>query len=265
MNGLRAGAETRAALAVELAPAQTDAERRFGEGRPPAWQPARPPGEAWPQRRVAVPAVAAVAVPALVAALAWHLAPAPVTTPTAAMPAPVGASVASAVETSEGEAEDSGVQRAAPAAAGLFTLTRDGTNWRIDAAGANRLVAAQRLVQFDAGTLHGDAQLLAGGPPLHLQWQGRRLADAWPALLGDVASYALRCELQRCDVWLIAAGTPESTSDRGDLGYAHTAAVMNVQAAAPASLPPLTAADRRTIAQPSESDSTEPRVASHHD
>lgn len=254
-------AAARAALAAELAPAQADAERRFGVDPPPIWQPtwSRHPTAMRPRKTVWI--IGALAVLAIGASVAWRTPMRP------AVPLPTAEKIvadATPVEVPDDAALDAGdvsppVTRPPPSA---FTLTRDGTGWRIDAAGASRVVAAQRLAQLGAGTLHGDLGLLASSRPLDLRWQGRRLADAWPAVLGGGASYALQCGRARCAIWLIAAGTPATLArDTSDAAVAMPAAAPPLPAPAAAR-----ALDSAPVAIPvSPSDSADPRVSSHHD
>lgn len=267
----QAEAADRAALAVELAPAQADAERRFGAGPPPLWRPTSLRDATTTTRpRTKVIAVASLALLALAAVVVWHTPTAPVSplataAQSAAEPVPVD-------ETDERvpDREQASLPVPRPATS-AFTVIRDGEEWRIDAAGANRLGAAQRLVQLGAGTLHGDLGLLIRSGTLDLRWQGRRLADAWPAVLGGEASYALQCGRTRCAVWLIATGAPAAVAhDAFDAPQAlpaavplHAPAVAWAQAPVPLSAVPATETGPTVSASPS--DSADPRLAAHHD
>lgn len=260
-----------AALTVELAPAQADAERRFGAGPPPLWQPTSSRDATTRTRpRTIVWAVGALALMTLAAVVFWHSTTTPVS--------PLAADAQSSADPVPVDEPDERVldreQASLPAprpATSAFTVIRDGVGWRIDAAGADRLGAAQRLVQLGAGTLHGDLGLLMRSGKLDLRWQGSRLADAWPAVLGGEASYALQCGRTRCAVWLIATGAPAAFArDEFDATQALPAAVpLRAPAAAwaqaPVQVPVVTATGSGPTVSASPSDSADPRVAAHHD
>lgn len=252
-----ADAAARAALAAELAPAQVHAERHFGAGPPPLWQPTWSRDATRMRPRTMLRAAGALALLAMGVGLAWRIAP----TTNASLPAPAQP-VADAAHDEVPGAATVDSRDAPPSlsslATNVFTLAREGAGWRIEAAGANRLAAAQRLAQLGAGTLHGELGLLAGSRPLDLSWQGRRLADAWPAVLGSEASYALQCGRTRCEVWLIAGAAPRAVRERHDTTQALTAT-------APLPTATVSAVDTEPALSASPSDSADPRVAAHHD
>lgn len=146
------------------------------------------------------------------------------------------------------------VSRPAPAplatGAPLLNITRIGREWRIEAVGISRLAAAQRLGQVSGSPLQGDVAALGSTRPLDLQWQGRHLADAWRALLGHEVNFATHCVAARCRVWILDAAA-------GHTGPAWVAA-------APRPAIPLPTSVDLALAPPA-SDSTDPRIAAHHD
>jgi hypothetical protein len=139
-----------------------------------------------------------------------------------------------------------------PAAAGaLLNVTRVGREWRIDAVGASRLMAAQRLAQASGSPLLGDVAALATARPLDLQWQGRDVAGAWRAVLGSEVSFATHCASpSRCRVWVLGA-----TDGAGNTP------VLAAPAHAAIPLPP----SIDVALTPPASDSADPRIAAHHD
>ena len=136
-----------------------------------------------------------------------------------------------------------------PLSSPMLNITRRGAEWRIEAVGVSRLVAAQRLAQASGSPMFGDVALLAAAHPLHLRWQGRGAASAWQAVLGQEVSFATQCGAVHCRVWIIGASATE-------------------QDPAPTPrLPPLTPPAMVDVAAapPPPSDSPEPRIAAHHD
>lgn len=235
--------------------AEAEAERFYGDGPAAAWQPA--PQWTWPTRAIKR---------ALWVALAL-LAVAAITT-AAVMRAWPSADDENAIDlrVANDPAQDV-IDEPVPAAAPpppstataphpvvpgtLFNVTRLGREWRIDAMGASRLMAAQRLAQASGSLLLGDVAILAEARPLDLQWQGRDVAGAWRAVLGSEVSFATHCASpSRCRVWVLGA--------HDGSGSAHVLA-------APARTPiPLPVSGEVALAPPA-SDSPDPRVAAHHD
>lgn len=267
----QADAADSAALAVALAPAQADAESRFGVGPPPLWQPTSSHGTTATRRpRTTVRVVGALTLLALAAMVFWQSPTTPVSSLASAAQSAADAVPVEAPAERVLDREEASLPVPRPVTS-AFTVIRDGAGWRIDAAGADRLGAAQRLVQLGAGTLHGDLGLLMRGGTLDLRWQGRRLADAWPAVLGGEASYALQCGRTHCAVWLIATGAPAAVArDAFDAPQALPAALpLHAPAAAWTRTPVALSAGPATGTGPavaaSPSDSADPRVAAHHD
>lgn len=237
------------------AQAQAEAERFFGAGPAPAWQPAGAPHQPRPGRRWAwwlgaASCLVVVSVAALLAG-AWWMPDengAGVEPPVAGDPAgdlidePLPVRLPAHVPARP-------VAAAAPPSPTL-NITRRGAEWRIEAVGVSRLLAAQRLAQVSGSPLSGNFDLLAASPPLQLSWQGRGAAGAWQAVLGSGVNYAAQCGRQRCRVWIIEAGAGGALP-------------------APAPRPPVIAAPALAsvdvAAAPPQSASTDPRVAAHHD
>lgn len=198
------------ALRAACSDAAAAAEARFGDGLPPAWEPAarlRLP----PLRRKFCIAGSGVAV--ALALLAWalnsHVADVP--------PAPSGAAVPSIIEgrPSAEVAEGAGPARVAqaksPPATTDLLVDRRGRLWQIEAAGASRLDAARLLAEQSGSTLHGSTELLSRAAPLSVRWQGRSLAQAWQQVLGTDVSYALQCRRDVCEAWIVAASTQHAS------------------------------------------------------
>ena len=143
----------------------------------------------------------------------------------------------------------------APVAPGStqFSVSRQRREWHIEAHGASRLLVAQRLAEATGSSLRGDLSLLGATRPLDLQWQGRRAAQAWQAVLGQELSFLTQCSGSRCSVWLLQAG------DANDAAF---------RLPPPRPVIPLpSAATPEPAAMPAThpSDSADPRVAAHHD
>lgn len=232
------------------AQARAEAERFFGDGPVVAWRPSSHwslPTLRW-RRTLELAAAGCLAVAAIAAGVGWtrddailpelHAVPDRaddvVDAPPAA-PAPARAA-----------------QAPPPSPLPTLNITRRGAEWRIEAVGVSRLVAAQRLAQASGSALLGDTAQLAGARPLHLDWHGRDAAGAWQAVLGQEVSFAAQCGAVRCRVWIIEA------SAKGPLP---------MQDAAPIA-PPTTTTATATVeatAAPPRSDSPDPRIAAHHD
>lgn len=131
-----------------------------------------------------------------------------------------------------------------------FAVTRQRREWRIEAHGASRLLVARRLAEATGSSLRGDLSLLDATRPLDLQWQGRRAAQAWQAVLGQELSFLSQCSASRCQVWLLQAGDPGETIFR---------------LPPPRPVIPLPTAELAAASATRQSDSADPRVAAHHD
>jgi hypothetical protein len=138
-----------------------------------------------------------------------------------------------------------------------LNITRRGAEWRIEALGVSRLEAAQRLAQASGSPLLGDTASLAAARPLHLSWQGRSAAGAWQAVLGPEVSFATQCSAARCRVWIL----DQSTTEQGRASAMPTQFVATPMPAVPVSV---TVAVNVAAAAP-QSDSTDARIAAHHD
>jgi hypothetical protein len=240
-------------LAADVAAqAQAEAERFFGDGPIAAWRPprARAGSTPWSRRAVRWVAAGCLAVPALLAVVAgagWArnddtLPESPVSSePTDDVTdAPLHVQLPTpAVRTTS-----------APLTSATLNITRRGAEWRIEAMGVSRLVAAQRLAQSSGSTVFGNIAPLAATRPLRLSWQGQGVAGAWQAVLGSEVSFAMQCGTVRCRVWILEAGT-------NGQGPALTPRVPSLVPAAPAT--------GEMAAAPPQSDSSEPRIAAHHD
>lgn len=120
----------------------------------------------------------------------------------------VPAAVASRVElqsTMHAPAPKTGVysQLAAQPAERLLIVRERGV-WRIRADAASRHEAAQTLAELSGTHLPAGLEALRSTRPLDLQWEGQDLAQAWQAVIGDEANYALKCSQRRCMAWLVA-------------------------------------------------------------
>lgn len=94
-----------------------------------------------------------------------------------------------------------------------LTISRAGSDWRIDAQGASRAGAVMELARISATQLFGAESLPRQARPLDLHWQGKDLATAWRAVIGDEFSYALQCQGGRCRAWILGSQT-DIDSDR---------------------------------------------------
>ncbi len=112
------------------------------------------------------------------------------------------------------------VRAADDPAATTPTWTRQAGGWSIATTG-ERAVLAQALSAASGTTLRGDLGVLSAAPALTLQLHGVPLDEAWRAVLGPAASYALQCAgVGRCRLWLLGvhgaaprrAGEPGATA-----------------------------------------------------
>ncbi|MDX2146590.1 MAG: hypothetical protein SFZ23_03630 [Planctomycetota bacterium] len=83
-------------------------------------------------------------------------------------------------------------------------IARERGVWRIRADAASRHEAAQTLAELSGTHLPAGLEALRSTRPLDLQWEGHDLAQAWQAVIGDEANYALKCSQRRCMAWLVA-------------------------------------------------------------
>lgn len=111
--------------------------------------------------------------------------------------------------------------RAPPTAAGVATpvrtvdpprIARERGLWRIRADAASRYEAARELAEMSGTRLPTGIEALRSTRPLDLQWEGRELAQAWQAIIGNEANYALQCAQNRCTAWILAMAS--SIGDR---------------------------------------------------
>lgn len=263
------GAMGQSLLADTLAPAEAAAEPHFGAGPPRTWQPRG--GRAWrtPSRRVVLAATLG-ALMATGAAAVVHWLPSgpslgaepggpPVSVADAAVARPRDDAIDVDVDVDvDDHAGPTAIAQPAPVTTPSLNMARHGQGWHIAASGASRLAAAQSFAQLSGSPLRGHVDALAGSRPLELHWQGRDPAQAWRALLGSEVSYALQCDARRCQAWIIgtdATGTPAPTRAVPDGRAVRPTAALPV----PSSLTP----------QPEpavlQTDSPDPRIASHHD
>lgn len=260
-------------LADTLAPAEAEADRHFGDGPVAAWQPSGRGAWRAPSRRAAL-ALAAAALVATGAAAVARWMPAG-QAPAAEPRPPLDSDSEPSPEPSPPplllEPGDDNTGEAIPplphspaTANPALNITRHGRTWHIDATGASRLVAAQTFAQLSGSPLRGSVDALSESRPLDLHWQGRDLALAWQALLGNEVSYALQCDARRCRAWIVGDGTaspfvparaaPVALAARP--GHAIAAAVA-LPAPTPSTVEPMLAAP--------QADSPDPHIASHHD
>ena len=88
--------------------------------------------------------------------------------------------------------------------AARLLIARERGVWRIRADAASRHEAAQTLAELSGTQLPAGLEALRSTRPLNLQWEGHDLAQAWQAVIGDEANYALKCSPRRCMAWLVA-------------------------------------------------------------
>lgn len=212
--------------------AQADAERRFGEGPAPAWEPPPVLTEATRQR-LAVVAVASLLATALLVAVAVARTPTPVAqvepgrAVEAASPSPADEEPPADAEDDQGD--EPGARARGAAASPHLSLERHGAEWRLSATDASRLDVAQRLAEASSSALRGSPESMRQLRPLQLQWQGHSLAQLWPRVLGPELNFALQCRRERCEVWILGpAGAAVAATAR---------AVRPSQVDEPASLP----------------------------
>ena len=235
------------------AQAQAEAERFFGDGPIAAWRPSSARAEPTSSSRRALWLVAAgcLVVPALVAVAAgagWAR------NDDTRPESPASSDLADDVTDEPLHVQlPTPVMQTMPAplASATLNITRRGAEWRIEATGVSRLVAAQRLAQSSGSTVFGDIAPLAANRPLRLSWQGHGVASAWQAVLGPEVSFATQCGTVRCRVWILEAG-------RNGQGPAPTPRV-------PSTIVPAAPVTGELAAPPPPSDSAEPRIAAHHD
>lgn len=84
-------------------------------------------------------------------------------------------------------------------------ISRERGVWRIRADSASRHDVARTLAELSGTQLPAGIEALRSTPPLDLQWEGHDLAQAWQAVIGDEANYALKCSQTRCMAWIVAA------------------------------------------------------------
>lgn len=240
------------------AAAQADADRFYGDGAAPPWQPGDDGLETarWPWvlagALVLIVAACGFATRRYIDDLTTPVAP----RSTLVTPARDAASLT-------GDPDDDLIDEPAPApkpavapmppGSTQFTVSKQRREWRIEAHGASRLLVAQRLAEATGSSLRGDLSLLNATRPLDLQWQGRRAAQAWQAVLGQELSFLSQCSASRCRVWLLHAGNPDETVFR---------------LPPPRPVIPLPSAETVELAAASatrQSDSADARVAAHHD
>lgn len=84
-------------------------------------------------------------------------------------------------------------------------ISRERGVWRIRADSASRHDVARTLAELSGTQLPFGIDALRSTPPLDLQWEGHELAQAWRAVIGGEANYALKCSQTRCMAWIVAA------------------------------------------------------------
>lgn len=247
------------------AAAQAEADRFFGDAPAAPWQPGDARPVASPRPLVLGVVAAALAIGAALATSRLFAGAAPQAV-AEALPRHLAVPPTREHASPTGDPDDDLIDEPSPPrpqapvapadvaqAAGnaQLAVTRHGRGWRIDAAGASRLLVAQRLADATGSSLRGDVSLLASTRPLDLHWQGRGAAQAWQAVLGQELSFLTQCSASRCQVWLLHAGAdtaPALPPPRPQILLPGTEAIE--VAAAPALR---------------QADSTDPRVAAHHD
>lgn len=242
------------------AEAQAEADRFYGEGPATPWQPG---GESFVSpKRIGIVVAAVVAI---IIVLGLALATLRAIDPTAPEGLSPRAQLRGDIESPTGTGnpdddiidEPAPVSPPAPARVAMVpgsrqvAITRRGREWHIEAAGASRLFAAQRLAEATGSSLRGDVSLLATTRPLDLDWKGRGAAQAWQAVLGQELSFLTQCNAARCQVWLLQAGDG-------------SAPVLDTPRAA-IPMPTIEPVDVAAAPAVRPSDSPEPRVAAHHD
>ena len=180
--------------------AERDASRNAGEQPKPGRRSAKPRrfGRVW-RWSVRIGAVA------LLGMASWFLAAVGATmVPSEDVPAAV-ASRLELQSTMPAPAPTTGVyaQRGSQPAERLL-IARERGVWRIRADAASRHEAAQTLAELSGTQLPAGLEALRSTRPLNLQWEGHDLAQAWQAVIGDEANYALKCSPRRCMAWLVA-------------------------------------------------------------
>ena len=245
------------------AAAQADADRFYGDGPAQPWQPGddEPAAPRWPW------VVAGVMV-LITAATGWAATRYIDSLTTPAQPRTALAAPQRDVASLTGDPDEDLIDDPAPAprpaaqtpmqpGSTQFTVSRQRREWHIEANGASRLLVAQRLAEVTGSSLRGDLSLLNTTRPLDLQWQGRGALQAWQAVLGQELSFLTQCSASRCRVWLLQAGQGHDTA---------------FQMPPPRPIIPLPSVETIEVAAASPaasstrpSDSSDPRVAAHHD
>lgn len=239
------------------AAAQAEADRFYGDGPVAPWQPEgdEAPPSRWPVVLAAL--VVALLIGSTFAAAGFFAGAAGVADEVQDRKATARPDIASHFGDPDDDLIDDPATPAPvgpvvrPAGGAQLTVMRRGREWHIEAAGASRLLVAQRLAEATGSTLRGDVSLLAGARPLDLHWQGRGAAQAWQAVLGRELSFLTQCSASRCRVWLLQPG------DDNPLALAPPRPTIPLPAAEPVAV--------AATPQVPQSDSADPRVAAHHD
>jgi hypothetical protein len=251
----RASAVDSAMLAAQ-ASAQADADRHFGDAAATPWRPARSDGAR--RRRAAVwIALLSLALFAVASAMRWFGSAEARVSPQSAA-APVAVMDATTGGPAPHEAAPMPVDQPSPPPS--MRVERRGGLWHIDADGVAREAAVRQLAQTTGSTITGSPAALATARPLRLHWRGNDLARAWAMVLTDHVSFATQCGALRCQVWLVDPPA-KAGAIANRKGLALAGRTPYGSAAAPKA--PITTAD--VISTVAPSDSTDPRVAAHHD
>ena len=234
-------------LASAQAEAQVEASRFFGDDPVQTWSPSTPwlPTLKRRARVLGWVAAACCVLAAAIGGLGWAVLHQP----------PIEApAVDDVVDNFENEPPVAPRRTATPtttAPSPTLNITRQGAKWHIEAFGVSRLQVAQRLSQVSGSPLSGDLAALADTRPVQLSWQGRGAAGAWQAVLGHEVSFATQCSTRRCRVWIAGAGVANSSP--------------TPPRALPVIVPPPMPGNMEVTASLLQSDSTDPRIAAHHD
>ena len=189
--------------------AERDASRYAGEEPTPGRRSANPRrfGRVW-RWSVRIGAIA------LLGMALWVLAAVGATlVPSEDVPAAVASRV-DLLSTMQAPAPTTGVHpELAAQPAERLLIARERGVWRIRADAASRHEAAQTLAELSGTHLPAGLEALRSTRPLDLQWEGHDLAQAWQAVIGDQANYALKCSQRRCMAWVVAVA--QSHAARG--------------------------------------------------
>ncbi|HEY0883712.1 MAG TPA: hypothetical protein VGE20_00430 [Ramlibacter sp.] len=180
--------------------AERDASRSAGEQPTPGRRPAKPPrfGRVW-RWSVRIGAIA------LLGMALWVLAAVgAILMPSQDVPADVANRVALQSTMPAPAPATGGQSELAAQPAARLLIARERGVWRIRADAASRHEAAQTLAELSGTQLPAGLEALRSTRPLDLQWEGHDLAQAWQAVIGDEANYALKCSPRRCMAWLVA-------------------------------------------------------------